>query len=120
MQTDGGGWTLVWNNLRGGIGKEGIQTVDALRQAQEASEVDALQAQIELDTARLALVRAENRHAAAWQALAAAAAVPGLEPSRVTGNLEDGHDRERDATEGHDDPSSAIHRNVVVMTSGAA
>lgn len=72
------------------IGREGVETAEALFQAKEASRVDALQAKIEAQAANIALQNAENRYYASWRSLAAAIAVPGMQPRPLSGSLEDG------------------------------
>jgi len=74
------------------IGSESVGAVDSLVRAQEASEVDLLQARIESESAAIALNNAENHFRAAWQKLAAVVAVPELLPRPLAGSLDDGAD----------------------------
>lgn len=71
------------------IGVQGVESSEALLQAQEASRVDVLQAHIEAESAGIALGNARNRFDSAWRSLAAAVAVPGMRPQTLSGSLED-------------------------------
>jgi cobalt-zinc-cadmium efflux system outer membrane protein len=71
----------------GRLGDETLQTAETLLKAQEVSLNDTLQARIEANRAKVSLANARNSHTAAWQRLAAAAAVPDMTPSRIEGSL---------------------------------
>ena len=60
------------------IGEEGVSVAKKLRAATEVSDADVLQAQIEADTAKLSLNRAQNRHQSGWRQLAAFVGVSDL------------------------------------------
>lgn len=69
-----------------GIGGEGVKAADAIFQAKEGSRVDILQAEVEVESAEILLQNARNRHAAAWQSLAAVVGVPSLPPQPLAGD----------------------------------
>lgn len=52
------------------IGEEGLKNTEALVKAKQVSKIDQLQAQVELNKARIILRQAENRKTAAWTELA--------------------------------------------------
>ena len=70
------------------IGSEGADTVKQLLAALDVSRVDLFQAEIESASAAILLTQAENRHQAAWRALAALAARPDMPPARLEGSLD--------------------------------
>jgi cobalt-zinc-cadmium efflux system outer membrane protein len=70
------------------ISGEGSQSVDALFQAKEVSRVDILQAQLEIENARILAQNAQNRHDAAWRSLAAVVGTPELAPQPLEGDAE--------------------------------
>lgn len=70
------------------ISEEGVKTAQALFDAKQAGRVDLLQAKIELNSARVLLRNANNRHTAAWQQLAAVLGQPDRPLERVGGKLE--------------------------------
>lgn len=72
------------------IGEEGATTVEKLMKAKEVSRADVLQARIESDSAKIVLVRAQNRHAASWRSLAAVVGVPDMQPTALAGDLQGG------------------------------
>jgi cobalt-zinc-cadmium efflux system outer membrane protein len=72
------------------IGEEGVRTVEKLLKAKEVARADVLQARIESDSAKIVLVRAQNRHAASWRSLAAVVGVPDLQPTALAGDLRGG------------------------------
>jgi outer membrane protein, heavy metal efflux system len=69
------------------LGERGAEATEQLFNAQEASRVELLQAQIEVESARVASEAAKNRYRAAWQRLAAAIAMPEMQPARLEGDL---------------------------------
>jgi cobalt-zinc-cadmium efflux system outer membrane protein len=69
------------------IGDRAVNASNQLLEAQETGRVDLLQANVELQTARIALVNANNRYLAAWRRLAAVTGVPAMAPARVEGDL---------------------------------
>jgi cobalt-zinc-cadmium efflux system outer membrane protein len=70
------------------ISGEGSQSVDALFQAKEVGRVDILQAQLEIENARILAQNAQNRHDAAWRSLAAVVGTPELAPQPLEGDAE--------------------------------
>lgn len=68
------------------IGEEGARTVDELFRAEEVSRADVLQAQLEVENARLISQNARNRHRAAWQELSAVVGDPSLAPQDLAGD----------------------------------
>jgi outer membrane protein, heavy metal efflux system len=71
------------------IAQEGLKTAEGLLVAKEVSRIDVLQARIEVDTAGLQLVNAQNRYRAAWQRLAAVLGTPAMQPVPLLANLEE-------------------------------
>jgi len=71
------------------ISEEGLETTEKLRKAQEVSEANVLEAQIESDTARLDVMTARNRYWAVWRRLAAVVGRPEMEPVRLAGSPEE-------------------------------
>jgi cobalt-zinc-cadmium efflux system outer membrane protein len=70
-----------------GVGDQAVRSAEDLLRAQEVSRVDLLQAQVEVNEARLSLVNANNRYQAAWRQLAALAGVPGMNLAQLEGDL---------------------------------
>ncbi len=68
------------------IGQQGLKSTDDLLRAKEGSRIDVLQAQVELENARILAENARNRHWAAWQSLAAVVGQPGLCPQALLGD----------------------------------
>ncbi len=68
--------------------QQGLQTTEALITGGTASRVDMLQVRVELSNAQIQLQKATNRHAAAWQQLAAVVGDPQLEPRPLIGSFE--------------------------------
>lgn len=68
------------------ISEEGAHTVDELFQAEEVSRADVLQAQLEVENARIIGQNSRNRHLAAWQELAAVVGDPALAPQDLVGD----------------------------------
>ncbi len=75
---------LTSNLIR--ISDEGSQSVDALFKAKEAGRADILQAQLEIENARILAENARNRHDSAWRSLAAIVGDPGLAPQPLAGD----------------------------------
>ena len=73
-----------------GIGDRGVKAAEALLKAQQVARADLLQARIECDSAKILLEKSRNRYAAAWRSLLAVVGDPTLQPTPVTGNLQDG------------------------------
>ena len=73
-----------------GIGERGVKTAEELMKAKEAARADVLQARIEADSARILLEKARNRHTGAWRNLAAVVGDPTLQPTALSGSLQDG------------------------------
>lgn len=71
------------------IGQEGVNVAEQLLGAKEVGRPDVLQAQIELESARVALGTAKNRSVGAWRRLVAVVGVPDLQPAPLAGGLED-------------------------------
>ena len=70
------------------VGNEGVRAAEDLLRAQEVSRGDLLQARVEADTARLLLVRAENRRQAAWRSLTAVMGTPHMTAVPIDGDLD--------------------------------
>ena len=68
------------------IGEEGARTVDELFRAEEVSRADVLQAQLEVENARLISQNARYRHRAAWQELSAVVGDSSLAPQSLAGD----------------------------------
>jgi cobalt-zinc-cadmium efflux system outer membrane protein len=68
------------------ISTEGAKAVDLLLKAKEATRADVLQAQLEVENARILAQNAQNRHSAAWQTLTAVVANPSLTPQPLEGD----------------------------------
>ena len=71
------------------LNEQALKSVEELFRPGETSRVEVLQAGIEAESARIVLDAARNRHTAAWQRLAAAAAVPALAPIPLQGDPTD-------------------------------
>ena len=69
-----------------GISAKGVETVETLFRAKEANRADVLQAQLEVENARILARNARNRHTAAWQGLTAVAGDPKLPPQPLAGD----------------------------------
>jgi len=69
------------------IGTESLRAAESLFRAQTGSQVDVLQAQIEVEQARILLQNAGNRRQAAWQSLSAVVGQP-LPVQRLEGTLD--------------------------------
>ncbi len=69
------------------IADQAVNASSDLLEAQETGRVDLLQAQVELESARISLTNATARHLASWRRLTAITGLPGLAPSRAVGDL---------------------------------
>lgn len=63
-----------------------VSTVEALRQAREASQTDLLQAQVEADTAEMLVANAHATRTGAWQRLATVLGQPAMPVTDVAGD----------------------------------
>ncbi|MDD4270504.1 MAG: TolC family protein [Pirellulaceae bacterium] len=83
--------TIEVNEQLLAIEEQLLRAAQQLRDAQEVSEVDVLQARVEMENAQLNLAQARDRHLAAWRRLAAVLGTPEMGPAPlagdVTGNL---------------------------------
>jgi cobalt-zinc-cadmium efflux system outer membrane protein len=72
------------------LGERGLKTAELLFRppVEEVSRVDVLQADIELNLARVTAEQARNRYVAAWRRLAATIGAPDMQPVRASGDLE--------------------------------
>jgi cobalt-zinc-cadmium efflux system outer membrane protein len=68
------------------IGDEGVKSVDALFKAKEVGQSDTLQAQLEVENAKILAENARNRRDSAWRSLAAIIGEPNLAPQAVAGS----------------------------------
>ncbi|MBL9164264.1 MAG: TolC family protein [Planctomycetaceae bacterium] len=68
------------------IGEEGSRAVNELFSAEEVGRADVLQAQLEVENARLINQNSRNRYLAAWQELAAVVGDPTLAPQELAGD----------------------------------
>lgn len=71
------------------VGERGLAQVRSLIAGQEVAPIEEVQARIEAQSARLLLVRAQNRHQAAWRRLAAIVGSPNMSLTAVDGSLSD-------------------------------
>ena len=72
----------------GRISDEGARTVDQLYRADEVGRSDVLQAQLEIENARILIENAHHRHDAAWRGLAAVVGDLSLAPQPLAGDAE--------------------------------
>jgi cobalt-zinc-cadmium efflux system outer membrane protein len=70
------------------IGEEGLKLAEALLRGQEVGKIDVLQAQLEVENARIQAQTALNRHQAAWQRLAAVVGDLQLQPQPLAGAVD--------------------------------
>ena len=70
------------------IGSKGLETTQKLRDAQEVSEANVLQARIEARVAEVSLHEAQNRHQAAWRRLAGLLGRPMMTPAPLAGDVD--------------------------------
>jgi len=68
------------------IGDEGAKSVDALFKAKEVGQADILQAELEIENARILAENARNRRDAAWRSLAAIIGEPNMATQNVVGS----------------------------------
>jgi len=68
------------------ISNQGSTAADSLFRAQEASRADVLQAQLEVENAKILAQNARNRYAAAWQSLTSIVGQPNLAPQLLDGD----------------------------------
>jgi len=71
------------------IGEEALKVTQKLRDAQELSEANVLQARIEARTASVSLHIARNRHTAAWRKLVNLLGRPRMEAAPLDGDVEE-------------------------------
>jgi cobalt-zinc-cadmium efflux system outer membrane protein len=69
------------------IGEKAYSAAKDMLEAQQVSRVDVLQAHIEVNSARIGLTNAQNRHQASWRTLASVIGVPGMNPAQMQGDL---------------------------------
>ena len=70
------------------LAEQGLATTERLKAAQEATQVDVLQARIQSKTFRVGLREAESRYRSAWKQLANVAGLPELIPTDLQGSLD--------------------------------
>ncbi|MEZ6110683.1 MAG: TolC family protein [Pirellulaceae bacterium] len=70
------------------IASKAVQTVEALKRGQEASQLDVFRAQVELQSAALLLKTADNALTASWTRLTAVLGAPTLVQRPVVGSLD--------------------------------
>ncbi len=70
------------------IGRQALSLADQLFNAQQVGKVDVLQARIEASNAAIRVTSSRNRLDASWRQLAAVSAVPGMQPQKLTGDLD--------------------------------
>ena len=70
------------------LGERVVELTESALAAQQVGRADALQAQVELSTARIALANANVAYDAAWRQLAAAMGMPALAPAPLDGKLD--------------------------------
>jgi cobalt-zinc-cadmium efflux system outer membrane protein len=69
-----------------GLARQGVDAVDELRKAGESSRIDQLQAGLEMQSADILVVSAENRRTAALRSLAAVIGVTELPTNELSGD----------------------------------
>jgi cobalt-zinc-cadmium efflux system outer membrane protein len=72
-----------------GISKRALGVADQLFNAQQVGRVDVLQARIEASNANIRVTSARNRLSTSWRQLVAVSAVPGMQPQKLVGDLEE-------------------------------
>jgi outer membrane protein, heavy metal efflux system len=70
------------------VGTKGFELAELRKKAQEASQIEVLQAKIQMNEVDLAKQQAEVQYAAAWRELAALVGSPNMTPVRLVGQLE--------------------------------
>ena len=68
------------------IAAQGAKAVDALFKGKEGTRADVLQAQLEVENARVLATNARNRHQSAWRGLCAVTGNPHLPPQALAGD----------------------------------
>jgi cobalt-zinc-cadmium efflux system outer membrane protein len=69
------------------VSNEAMDITSRLREAQEVSKAEVLQARIEAERAEVRLFMARNRHRTAWYQLAAVVGQPKMQPAPLDGDL---------------------------------
>jgi cobalt-zinc-cadmium efflux system outer membrane protein len=77
------------------ISSTSLQIAEQLKEAEEVSRIDVLQAEMEVEQARIARQNAQNRRAAAWLELAAVVGQPNMPMQPLTGPLRTPTDERR-------------------------
>jgi cobalt-zinc-cadmium efflux system outer membrane protein len=72
------------------IAERAVQTSELLFKGKEVGKGDVLQSRIEAASASIAVANARNRYEAAWRRLAAAVAIPTMQPVQLAGDLRSG------------------------------
>lgn len=67
------------------VAKEGLSAAESLFKGQEVGKIDVSQAELEYETAAIAVENAKNRRTAAWQGLLTIVGQPRLEPIPLAG-----------------------------------
>jgi cobalt-zinc-cadmium efflux system outer membrane protein len=70
-----------------GVSDRGLRAAESFVKAKEGSRVDLLQANIETNSAKMAVESARNEHLAAWRRLGAVIGVPEMQPAPLAGDL---------------------------------
>jgi cobalt-zinc-cadmium efflux system outer membrane protein len=70
------------------IMRQGSSTAERLLNAEQISQIDVLQVNLEAESAEGGLQAARARHSAVWRHLTSVAGVPQMRPERLDGNLE--------------------------------
>lgn len=70
------------------VGSKGFELAEIRKRAQEASQIEVLQAKIQMNQVDLAKQQAEVNYAAAWRELAALAGNPSLAPVPLVGSFD--------------------------------
>lgn len=69
------------------IAEQSVEAARALLEAKEVSRIDLLQAQVELNSARIQLRNSQNRYAGSWRQLMAVAGTPDRPTTRLVDTL---------------------------------
>jgi cobalt-zinc-cadmium efflux system outer membrane protein len=78
--------TMELNEQLRDTAQKGVEVAEKLQAAKEASRLDVLQAQVEVETATLRLDESRTRYEAAWRRLAAVLGQPVMTPSPLAGS----------------------------------
>jgi cobalt-zinc-cadmium efflux system outer membrane protein len=70
-----------------GVSERGLKAADSFFKAKEGSRVDLLQANIEANSAKVAVETARNEYLAAWRRLTAIVGTPEMQPTPLNGDL---------------------------------